>query len=356
MTTIPQHRMASQWLVGRGGRSAVDVVSHFGAVQAQDYAAAKWSLGVRIDGATDDDVELAFADGAFLRTHILRPTWHFVAPTDLRWMQTLTAPRVHGLNKGMYRKLELDAKLFWRADDVIGRVLQGGQHLTRPELGTALWKQRRIKADGQRLAYILMHAELEALICSGPRRGKQHTYALVEERAPVGDALDRDEALARLAVRYFAGHGPAREHDLAWWSGLTVKDARAAIALASAQLETLEVDGQASWFVAAEAPPAPRTPIAFLLSIYDEYTLAYKDRSDICDPDDGSRLAAMGNALTSVVVIDGKVAGTWKRTLTSSTVDVACDLFRTPTAAEGQALDGAVDRYGTFLGRAASRS
>jgi hypothetical protein len=271
-------------------------------------------------------------------------------------MQTLTAPRVHGLNKGMYRKLELDAKLFWRADDVIGRVLAGGQHLTRPELGTALWKQRRIKADGQRLAYILMHAELEALICSGPRRGKQHTYALVEERAPVGDALDRDEALARLAVRYFASHGPAREHDLAWWSGLTVKDARAAIALASAELETLEVDGRTSWFAPAESPPASRTPIAFLLSIYDEYTIAYKDRSDICDPDDGSQLAAMGNALTSVIVIDGKVAGTWKRTLTSDTVDVVCDLFRTPTAAAQQALDAAVDHYGVFLGRAASRS
>ena len=354
MTKIPQLRLASQWLVGERDTDPAGVVGHLGAVQAQDYGPAKWSLGLRTAGTTDADVERAFNDGAVLRTHILRPTWHFVTPADLGWMQALTAERVHKVNGSMYRKLDLDAKLLRRAHDVIGQAVGRGNYSTRAEIGKALHR-RRIAADGQRLGYILMHAELEALVCSGPRRGKQHTYALVEERAPESQVLDRDEALARLAVRYFTGHGPASEYDLAWWSGLTVMDARAAIALAAPGLDTYAVDDRTLWLAPDLKPVSQRKPTVFVVSIYDEYTIAYKDRSDIGDPEDGERMAAMGNALTSVIVIDGKLAGTWKRTLTRTSVDIACEPFGALTAPELRELDAAVERYGTFLDLAARR-
>ena len=202
-----------------------------GAVQAQDYHGAKWALALRTRGVDSAALDRAFDAGAFLRTHVMRPTWHFVAPEDLRWLLALTGPRVHAVNAHPYRAFELDAPLFRRAHALLTRALRGGRSLTRLELATAL-EAGGIAARGQRLAYIVMHAEIDALVCSGPMRGKQHTYMLLEERVPPAPALARDEALATLARRYFTSHGPATAHDFAWWSGLTVADAREGVALA----------------------------------------------------------------------------------------------------------------------------
>ena len=226
---LVRERLRNQSLAVSRLRTPGEVVAWLGAAQAQDYAGAKWALGLRAKGLTDAAVEQAFDEGAILRTHILRPTWHFVAPADIRWMLALSAPRVHAVNAYAYRTFELDAAVLARSRAALERALAGGRQLTRLELAKVL-QRAGVQADGPRLAHVMMHAELDAVICSGARRGKQFTYALLEERAPRAKVLPRDEALAELTRRYFASHGPATLRDYVWWSGLTARDARAGMA------------------------------------------------------------------------------------------------------------------------------
>ncbi|HEY8925947.1 MAG TPA: winged helix DNA-binding domain-containing protein, partial [Polyangia bacterium] len=266
LSDIAGARLANQRLVGSPSDRAEDVVRALGAVQAQDYAGAKWALGLRLDGHTDADVERAFDEGRILRTHVLRPTWHFVAPRDIRWMLALTAPRVRAAMAYYDRQLDITDGLCRRSQAVLAKALAGGNHLTREELGKAL-AGAGIVAQGQRLGNLMMRAELDAVVCSGPRRGKQFTYALLDERTPASPSLDRDEALAELASRYFIARGPALVPDFAWWSGLTVNDAQRAVTLAGARLRAVTVDGRTYWRGArARAATAPAALIHLLPS------------------------------------------------------------------------------------------
>ena len=181
--TLHGHRLRNQHLAGRGLADPAAIVAWLGAVQSQDYAGAKWGLAQRGHGITDRAIDDAFDRGRILRTHMMRPTWHFVAPDDIRWIQSLTAPRVHAANGSMYRTLELDPKTLATSRRTMARALSKHDSLTRPELQTAL-RRAGIPAEGHRLAYLVMDAELEQVICSGPRRGKQFTYALLDRRAP----------------------------------------------------------------------------------------------------------------------------------------------------------------------------
>lgn len=345
---VAQARLANQRLGREKFRRPGQVVAWLGAVQAQDFAAAKWALGQRLHDATDADVERAYEDGAILRTHVMRPTWHFLAPHDIRSVLTLTAPGVHAANARMYRTLELDRRLLSRCHAVFTNALRDGNYLTRAELAERL-RRNRIEATGQRLAYILMHAELDALICSGPRRGKQFTYALLDERAPQTKPLGRDEALARWTLRYFKSHGPAQLVDFAWWSGLPMRDAKRGLELVTPKLAHAVIDGKTYWFAPGMRAIKPKRPTALLLSIYDEYTIAYRDRSVIAGDRTIEKLLAMGNALTSVLIVDGQIAGTWKRVLAGGRVDIATNLFRPLRTGERQALRAAAARYAAFL-------
>jgi len=212
---LVRRRLTNHRLERSEFRKPADVVQWLGAVQAQDYAGAKWALGLRAKGLTDADFDRAFDEGTILRTHILRPTWHFVTPADIRWMLALTFRRVHAANAHTYREFELNASVFRRSRKAIERELRGGKDRTRAELASVL-RRAGIAAKGIRLAALMIDAELEGVIVSGPRRGTQFTYALVEERAPRGRTVDREEALAELTTRYFSSHGPATLRDYAW--------------------------------------------------------------------------------------------------------------------------------------------
>jgi len=218
---LARQRLEQQRLSGAPYARPEQVVEGLLAVQSQDYLGAKWALAQRTVGGDDAAVQKAFQEGRFLRTHVLRPTWHFVAPRDIRWLLALTAPRVHALNAYYYRKHGLDAASVKRSNARIVKALSSGTHLTREELGQVL-AVGKTALSGERLAYFIMRAELDALICSGAMRGKRHTYALLEERVAPAETLARDEALARIARWYVIGHGPAQARDLAWWSGLSV--------------------------------------------------------------------------------------------------------------------------------------
>ncbi len=244
---ITDQRLHNQHLNPPTRSDPAAVVGWFGAMQAQDYGMALWAVGQRLIGATEASLQRAFDDGAILRTHVLRPTWHFVTPADIRWLLDLTAPRVRQQVAYYDRQLEIDDALLSRAFGIIERALADGHHRTRSELAEALQVGQIDTSDSQRLVHFLMHAELSGLIGSGARRGKQQTYALLAERAPNATKLAREEALAELTRRYFSGHAPATLKDFAWWSGLTVADAKQGIESLAGELASAEIDGATYW-------------------------------------------------------------------------------------------------------------
>ncbi len=347
MLNIALQRLYNQHLEGPKFQTPAEVVGWLGAVQAQEYLHARWALGLRMENATEAAVEQAFNDGAILRTHVMRPTWHFVTPADIHWILELTAPRVHIVNGSMYRQLELDDALFARSIAAIVKALEGGKHLTRAELGAALAEIGIDTSNGQRLGYIVHYAELERIVCSGPRRGKQHTYALIDERAPQSRRLARDEALAELTLRFFTSHGPAMVRDFAWWSGLTVADVKAGIAMLGSQLAHEEIDGQTYWF-SASMPEAKASPTrGYLLPPYDEYGIAYKDHNANLPPEFIERVK--NGVFGGISLIDLQMVGYWRRTISKKTTFVESGLFRPLSADEHEALAEAAQRYSEFL-------
>jgi hypothetical protein len=347
---IAARRLASQRLVGPKATEPAAVVRRSGAVQSQDYPAAKWAVGQRVESANDADLDAAFNQGAILRTHMLRPTWHFVAPADVRWIQALTAPRVHAANAFMYRQQELDEQLLRRTDQLLAGWLSGGVFLTRKEVAERLG-DAGIPAAGVRLAYILMHAELEAVIGSGPLRGRQHTYALLEERAPDARRLPREDALAELALRYFPSHGPAQLQDFAWWSGLTMAEVREAVDLAGSRLDRENFEGKTYWSAPTAADPVTSEPSAHLLPNYDEYFIALRDRSAFFNPARLRAEAAPNGVLDRhLVLAGGDIVGGWRSEREGRFVTVGTTLLATLDESEREALAVAVERYGRFLG------
>lgn len=350
MFDVARHRLRNQRLIGAPFASPEAAVGWLGAVQAQDFLGARWAVAQRTRGAIDRDILDAYDAGAILRTHVLRPTWHLVLPADLRWMLALTAPRIKQQMLTYDRQLDLDERLYQRCNDAITAALTGGKHLTRTELAHAL-ARRKITAAGQRLGHIAARAELDAVICSGPQRGKHTTYALVSERCPPTPALSRDEALANLAVRYFTGHGPALVPDFAWWSGLLLSDARRAIDIAGSALTSRVVGDHTYWLVPTARTAPLRPPIVHLLPNYDEYVVAYKDHRPDFDPAIAKRLRSRINILDNhIVVLDGKVIGGWRRATAPRAATVTVALATTLTRPEQRALALAVERFGQFLG------
>lgn len=339
-------RLHHQGLVGPVGRKPEEIVAHFGAVQAQDFEMAKWALALRSADLTDAQVAAAFDAGAILRTHVLRPTWHFVAPSDIRWMLQLSAPRVRAQMASHDRQYGIDAALLRRSRAVLERALRGGRHLTRDELQAEL-ARHRIRVAGTGLAQVMIHAELDALVCSGPRRGKQFTYALLDERAPAAPIPDRATALAELARRYFQSHGPATARDFSWWSGLTLTEARAGIASLGRELACITREDAGYHFPAGSEPAPVRG--AWLLPNYDEFTVAYADRSLLIGPGFPQvRDPRADPIFTNVMVVNGLIAGTWRRTLTAKEAKVSLSPFASLAPAARRAVARAADRFRTF--------
>jgi hypothetical protein len=319
-------------------------------MQAQEFAFAKWSVAQRADRVSDAAMDRAFADGAILRTHVLRPTWHFVAPADIRWLLDLTAPRVHQLNAHYYGRFGLDVPLFAKTNALLAKTVEGGAHRTRKELAAVL-DRTGITASGPRLAYIIMRAELDAILCSGPPRGKQHTYAALEERAPDSKTLGREEALAELVRRYFVARGPATLKDFQGWSSLTSADARTGLEAVQSQLDHEVVDGRTYWFAAGSPPQRRRSKRVDLVQGYDETVMSYSESRDALYRGQSSPpVPHVENALMHAVLQDGQLVGLWRPTRTKDTVVVEASLFGPREPADERALEAAVERFGRFLG------
>lgn len=335
-------RLHAQGLDAPRFDTAAEVVRHLGCVQSQLHDMAMWAVARRTTGLTLDDVQQDFARGDFIRTHVLRPTWHFVGPDDIGWLLALTAPRISKLLAAGNVPIGLTADHLQRGAEIIVAAVSAGAPLMRSELATRL-AEAGLPHQGQALAHLVMHAEINALIVNGPMRGKQHTYVPLVS-APV--TLSRDEQLAAAAVRYGRGHGPFRAKDLAWWTSLTLTDSRRAIGLA--ELPVLQIDGETHAFV--DPPVDADSPHVMLLPNYDEYISFARDASDF-DAFGGTATDIMRGA--GLLMIDGSLAGLWTRTVTATTVTIRITTSCRLTARLRRAIDDEAARFGAFLGRVA---
>jgi hypothetical protein len=336
--------MQATALWGTDFSSVAGVVEHLVAVQAQEHPVARWSLAQRTAPSLGaSEVDAAFDAGTILRTHVLRPTWHYVTPADLAWLMPFSGPRVDRRNARRYEELELDHRTLAKADRLLAAAVEE-RPLTRRELGERL-AEGGVPVGGQRLPHLLFHAELQALIVSGPMVGKQHTYAPFGDRVPTPTALDDDEALARLAGRYFRSRGPAMLGDFVWWSGLDVASARRALDLVSDELERTPADGGSYW--SAGAPPVPRRGRADLVQCYDEIIISYRPSREVLRSGPASfGVPGYVDGFTHVVLHDGRLLGHWRTRAGSDLVEVRYAVD--PSDRQRAAGEAAVGRFRRF--------
>jgi Winged helix DNA-binding domain len=318
-----------------------------GAVQAQDYAMAKWAIGVRLTGSTDEKIERAINDAQIIRTHVLRPTWHFVSCDDLHWMLELTAPRILKTLSSRHRELELDENTIRKTNGIIEKTLAGRQ-LTRQEIMRELEKQS-IRTNDARASHIMLNAELSGLVCNGSRREKQFTYALMEERVKRTKTYKKDEALAELAARYFSSHGPAALPDFVWWSGLSVTDAKIGLESVKSVLTSEKLDGKEYWFHGTAELSTPENETVFLLPAFDEFIISYKDRSAALDEIHFSRAISQNGMFKPVIVKNGKVIGLWQRAVKKDKVIIKLCYFKSSLKLSDEVASKAVKRFENFL-------
>ena len=348
-STIARQRLINQQINSCAYVQPGQLVGWFGAMQAQDYLAAKWAVGLRVLQSTDATIEQAIANRSIVRTWALRGTIHLIAAADVRWILTLLRPRLHQLVATHHRKLAIDRAVLAQSQDVMARTLMGGQQLTRPELKIAL-QQAGIRTDDMRLNFLLNQASFDGLICFGCRRGKEFTHTLLDEWVPVSQSLTRDEALAELTTRYFRSHGPATLVDFVWWSGLTVSDAKAGLDLIKSGLLMEPVGTPYYWMESPGNTLSEQKPDVHLLPAFDEYIVAYKDRRPAFGQLNFNQVVSAGNGIFKpVVVVDGQVVGTWKRTFKKEQVIVETDLLVPLSVTHHKAVLAEAGRYSAFL-------
>ena len=341
-------RLSAQRIAAPGDlRTPVDVARWLLALQSQDLPGARWSIGLRLPGGTEAQVERALAAGEVVRSWPMRGTLHIVAPEDLGWMLDISAGRQAAWAAKRRRDLEITDEQLAGAGDIAAELMGGGSAVRRDTLLGA-WEQRGIPTTGQRGYHLLWNLAHAKLIVFGPPDAKQPTFALFEEWVTAHRRLSGEEALAEFATRYFRSHGPATERDFAWWASITLSDARKGIAAATG-LERREFGGVGHYLAQGLEPAASG---AHALPGFDEYMLGYQDRSPALAAQYTQRIVPGNNGMfLPTAVVDGEVVGTWKRTESAKKVTVELSEFR-PLAKKGRAgLERALRRYGAFVGK-----
>ncbi len=345
---IRRLRVESQQLRAPRFDTPGELVSWMGAIQGQDYAMSQWAVGLRLRRPSLSAVREALRKGEIIRTHILRPTWHLVAAEDIRWMLPLTAPRLRRANESYGKGLGISEKTFLRGNDLLGKMLEGGRSLTKAEIALRL-TEAGLLADSSHVTMFLFRAETEALICSGPDRGNKVTYALFDERVPARPAVSREEALARLATRYFRSHSPASLEDFSWWSGLTLTEAREAIALVADQLVTDRFAPLKLYVHASCQEAEADEDLVHLMPAYDEYLISYKDRAAVLDMKHQRQAYNSYGIFYPVMLCQGRVVGNWKREKKGKEIHITHTLFAGEPKPKAAEIRKAVRRYLDFL-------
>jgi hypothetical protein len=343
-------RLANQQIAFSKLKTVKEAVSRMGAVQAQDFAMSKWAVGLRVPGSTEKSVESAIDSGEIIRTHVLRPTWHLISADDVYWMLELSAPQIKTAARSRDRELELTEEVFLHCNTLLEKWLRNGNFLPREEL-IQLLANAGFNNDNNRVSHILMRAEIDGIIGSGPTKSGKPTYALLAERVPVKKLLKRDEAAAELARRYFTSHGPATLPDFAWWSGLPVKECRQAIEENKSDFVAEMIDGETYWFHPAVSVPEIENEKIFLLPAYDEFIISYKNRAATLTFANHPKAVSSNGVFWPVIVHNGQVIGIWKRTIKAGKVALETEYFGSPDKTVQKKVEKEFEVYAAFLGK-----
>jgi hypothetical protein len=348
---IPILRTLSQQISTPVITSATEVAGRMAALQAQDYGMSKWALGIRIPGSTEKMIDDEIDSGKIIRMHLLRPTWHFAASADVRWLLALSAAHIKSALKYRDSQLGLDERTFTRCNGIIENALGRGEHLSREELIREL-ERSGILIEENRASHILVRAEMEGIICSGKQKNGRPAFALLEERVPPGDKkLSKDEALKELAFRYFSSRGPATIRDFAWWAGLRLSDSSLAVRHNSGLLASETINDRTYWFNDAIRGPGHLPAKVHMLPSYDEFLISYADRSASLAMVDNKKAISSNGVFYPVILTNGQVTGTWKRIAGKDAVIISCNFFSNASRGSGNAFAKAVNRYSEFLGK-----
>ncbi|HMF69900.1 MAG TPA: winged helix DNA-binding domain-containing protein [Flavitalea sp.] len=355
--TIIAHRLINQCLLQNSHANTEDVVRHMIAIQSQEFGPARWAISIRGHNLSDNSILDAFNSGEILRTHLLRPTWHFVAKADIRWVIHLTAPHVIYRNKYYYKQAGLDARVFTKSNKVLSKCLRDQTFLTRKEIGQELSKNK-IRVTGIGLGYIMMNAELESIICSGPRKGNQFTYALIDELVAPQKPIERNEALVKLFNQYIISRGPASLADFCYWSGLSAADANKALKMSAINLSVCEYQHHKLYYApdmivsdrkASAIIRSGKSKTTILLPDYDEYLMSYKDKSLLTT--EGSSAGKNATNYNRMIIEKGRIIGSWRRAQTENDITVELREGIKFTDESKARLQEAENRYRKFISR-----
>lgn len=349
-TDISPLRLRNQQIASTNFKTVKELVGWMGAMQAQDYNQAKWAIGARLPHLTEEQIESDFNQGEIIRTHLMRPTWHFVSSDDIYWLLELTAKQIKSTTKSRHRDLGLTENDLKKSKEVFVKSLEGNRSLTREELSDQL-NRAGINTFEQRLPHILMDAEIDGIICSGAISGKKQTYALLAERVPGKQTFTKNEALTLLAKKYFTSHGPATLADFVWWSGLPVTDARKAIEMNKTTLISETIGNDTYWLSDSINIPTTSPDSVYLLPAFDEYLISYKNRSAAITIDHHTKAISNNGIFRPVIVVNGQISGLWKRTIKKDTVLIELDHFRPHNPTEKQLIEKAAELFGRFSGK-----
>ena len=350
MNGIAERRVHSQQFDSSSFVNPVDVVSWLVAMQAQDYAGAKWSIGLRLPGSSDHTVEQALGAGSIIRTWALRGTYQLVSREDIHWLLAVVAPRVIAKNARRYRQLELDDTTLAQSNHLLAGILAERGPLKRSALRTSLEK-KGVSTEGQRFYYMLQRASLDGLICQGVLEKKEPLFSVLTPENGGGNPIDREQALARLARRYFTSRGPATLDDFVWWSGLLVADAKLGLAGAKPDLAIETAGGKQYWAAATTRPATQADPAVYFLPGFDEYLVSYRDRSAQLNEQVAEAWSKSKAMFSPAILLNGQVIGLWKRTFKGNTLIINTALYRELQPTEAQALETAARHYADFLGK-----
>lgn len=343
-------RLYSQLLLNNQVKSPEDVVGHMCAMQAQDYLGSLWAVAVRTQSSSEKDIEQAIADGKIVRSWPMRGTLHYVLPEDLKWMLKLMTPRIlSGQTKRFLREFEIDEAVLSKCRNILINKLEGGKRLARNEVYRVL-EEGGIAATGQRGLHIIWYMAQEGLLCFGPREGKQPSFVLLDEWIPKSRELTTEEALSEIFYRYVAGRGPVTLADFMWWTGLTATSVKTALELVKPKLTSFKLGDKEYWIKADSEPVKTPANLYYLLPSFDEYLIAYADRSLMLGAYTLKDVVPFSNGMFFPIIVEnGLILGTWKRTIQKKGVKIECSPFKPFTKKQEKEVLRANKLYEKFL-------
>jgi hypothetical protein len=343
-------RSANQQISQARFKTAEELISWMGAMQAQEYYMVKWAFGIRLPGSTLESINNEIDSGRLIRVHVMRPTWHFVSAEDIYWMISLSAAHIRSALSARDKQLGLDSRIFNKCNKSIEKILSGNKYLTRDELFTAMVASG-LKINKEQVYHIFTRSEVDGIICSGRQRGGKPSFALLNEWVPENrKKYTRDESLKELANKYFTSRGPATVQDFAWWSGLSLTEARSGLEHNRSALVSEKYKNQTYWFSAAVNDTDNFNNI-FLLPAYDEFLLSYRDRSDVITFTDQKKAVSNNGIFYPIILSGNQIIGTWRRKNEKSRISISTALFQKGKKMQEENLMNAIKRYSEFFGR-----